>query len=95
MLLTSRIVAEANPDTLGTANCYKRSPVSSSYILHSISEFDRGSGIYDIQNGTEQVTFPVNEFSWLHDGVAAPVSTEGTRNVSALRVSISNTLLDS
>ena len=44
--------------------------------------------------GTEQVTLPVKAFSWLHD-VFELLMIEGTKNVSELSVSISNTLFES
>ena len=49
----------------------------------------------DSLNGTEHVTLPVNEFSWFHDGAVVLAEIAGTKKVSVLSGSISNTLLDS
>lgn len=53
------------------------------------------SSRYDLQKGTEHVTFPVNTFSSFQDELCWLACIDGTKKVSELSVSISNTLFAS
>ena len=69
----------------------KKKPPWPSVTQHAAHHKDEANAL----NGTEHVTFPVNEFSLFHELFAGCASADGTRNVSVLSVSTSNTRFDS
>lgn len=87
---------ETNPDTFTATDGDKLSTVVRGYRMHISRFFDgQHEGLGNSLNGTEQVTFPPTVIVSLHGGMAWVPVAEGTRNVSELNVSISNTLFDS
>lgn len=94
VVLTSGIVTEPNPDTFGTTDCDKSTPIGGSCETDQALENIIFKSIC-LLNGTEQVTLPVNELSEFHDWFVGGESIDGTTNVSGLSVSTSKTLFDS